>query len=1136
MPKPGKKKGQKQEAPKEEPPKQEPSKVEEEEDVGLGLGGASKRKQKKEKSQQMYEAARQASTSQQASTSREASQTPKPDHESKKAEDPKQIPGQIAEKAEDEDVGLGLGVGSKRKQKKGKSQQVSSDQASSSREQSQAPEEPPKPIVEEITSKVEEVAEDLDGLGLGGAKRKRPKKKKADAAPATMVAAASAGEPAAALEPKATQSYQQIPFTPHPPPGFAPPSASSALPAHSQGWGRGKGRGYPGSAPTVNLPSVGAPSAVPPSAMSSQTPQTPYQPFPQQQTQTYQGPPQQQQQISRPQTSQPQIPKGQFAPASNILCRYKIPAKVPGGHVNGRRIIVVTNYLEMNFKPLSISRYDVSFTPDRPKKMLTQVFKLVKREYFPNEITAFDQVKNCYSLNPLPNFTQGRLNTSVEINDSNGKLMKFEVSIKATGVVELGKIKRHMAERGTSLMQPTEEIQCIDVILRQGTLETYVKAGRQFFKRPTNPVDLGHGFEMWTGLFQSAIFTNRAFINIDVAHKGFPKQQSMIDALKDFNLRADMPIEKQRSYEIDNYLQFIKGLKVVAHLVGNAPSSGQKREFICNGLVDPPGKQKFILTDSAGKQREITVADYFAREKQYRLKFPNLNCVWVGPKDKNIYFPMELLEVAYGQPLARQLDDTQISKMVKEAATPPDRRLQKIIEVISSMNYSRNADFKKFGLEISDKFFEVNAKILEPPSLDIGRGSVIPRNGVWQANSLLKAQALTSWGFIAIETQPNTDFNSVVHMIMSTAKQIGMQVAEPKLRRYDVTLTSLNSVLRGALDNGINLVFVVVSMRGRDHYHKVKQMAEREVGMLTQCIKEATARRMNPMTARNILLKVNSKLMGINQALGDKTLPRCLRDGGVMVVGADVTHPSPDQANIPSIAAVTASIDPKCFSYNIELSIQTPKKEIIVEFEDMILDHLRVYRDRNGQLPRKIFVFRDGVSEGQFAQVMNSELTAVHTAYQRMAGAGKKPEILFLLVQKRHHTRFFNRGDYCKYNVEPGTVVDTEIVHPAELDFYLVSHQAIKGTARPTRYHAVCNDGRIPDDEVEQLTYYLCHLYSRCMRSVSYPAPTYYAHLACLRAKSLTYGQKFNNKDLETRPQRLHVLDKMLQTSRMFYV
>ena len=33
------------------------------------------------------------------------------------------------------------------------------------------------------------------------------------------------------------------------------------------------------------------------------------------------------------------------------------------------------------------------------------------------------------------------------------------------------------------------------------------------------------------------------------------------------------------------------------------------------------------------------------------------------------------------------------------------------------------------------------------------------------------------------------------------------------------------------------------------------------------------------------------------------------------------------------------------------------------------------------------------------------------------------------------------------------------------------------------------------------MTYYLCHLYQRCTKSVSIPAPVYYADLAAYRAK-----------------------------------
>lgn len=62
-----------------------------------------------------------------------------------------------------------------------------------------------------------------------------------------------------------------------------------------------------------------------------------------------------------------------------------------------------------------------------------------------------------------------------------------------------------------------------------------------------------------------------------------------------------------------------------------------------------------------------------------------------------------------------------------------------------------------------------------------------------------------------------------------------------------------------------------------------------------------------------------------------------------------------------------------------------------------------------------------------------------------------------LQVQKRHHTRFFpgktdiGKADRRNNNVPAGTIVDTEIVHPNENHFYLVSHASIQGVAKPTK-------------------------------------------------------------------------------------
>ena len=86
-------------------------------------------------------------------------------------------------------------------------------------------------------------------------------------------------------------------------------------------------------------------------------------------------------------------------------------------------------------------------------------------------------------------------------------------------------------------------------------------------------------------------------------------------------------------------------------------------------------------------------------------------------------------------------------------------------------------------------------------------------------------------------------------------------------------------------------------------------------------------------------------------------------------------------------------------------------------------------------------------------------------------------------------------------NIPPGTTVDTGITHPTEFDFYLCSHAGIQGTSRPSHYHIIWDDNSFTADELQALTYQLCHTYVRCTRSVSVPAPAYYAHLVAFRAR-----------------------------------
>ncbi|MCI03702.1 protein argonaute PNH1-like, partial [Trifolium medium] len=122
----------------------------------------------------------------------------------------------------------------------------------------------------------------------------------------------------------------------------------------------------------------------------------------------------------------------------------------------------------------------------------------------------------------------------------------------------------------------------------------------------------------------------------------------------------------------------------------------------------------------------------------------------------------------------------------------------------------------------------------------------------------------------------------------------------------------------------------------------------------------------------------------------------------------------------------------------------------------------------------------DGVSEGQFYQVLLFELDAIRKACASLE-PGYQPPVTFVVVQKGHHTRLFanNHNDRNSTdrsgNILPGTVVDSKICHPTEFDFYLCSHAGIQGTSRPAHYRVIWDDNNFSADEIQSLTNNLCY-------------------------------------------------------------
>ncbi|KAF8201863.1 ribonuclease H-like domain-containing protein [Mycena galopus ATCC 62051] len=68
-------------------------------------------------------------------------------------------------------------------------------------------------------------------------------------------------------------------------------------------------------------------------------------------------------------------------------------------------------------------------------------------------------------------------------------------------------------------------------------------------------------------------------------------------------------------------------------------------------------------------------------------------------------------------------------------------------------------------------------------------------------------------------------------------------------------------------------------------------------------------------------------------------------------------------------------------------------------------------------------------------------------------------------------------------------------------NFYLQSHVGILGTSRPGHYSVLYDENNLMADTMQALSFALCHVYAASTRSVSIPAPVYYADTVCARAK-----------------------------------
>lgn len=323
-----------------------------------------------------------------------------------------------------------------------------------------------------------------------------------------------------------------------------------------------------------------------------------------------------------------------------------------------------------------------------------------------------------------------------------------------------------------------------------------------------------------------------------------------------------------------------------------------------------------------------------------------------------------------------------------------------------------------------------------------------------------------------------------------------------------------------------SLLFVIMPSSDTSiYYNRVKFVCDVKVGLRNVCvIGQKFAKDRNDQYFANVALKFNLKLGGRNQFLDSSKLG-IIPEGKTMVVGIDVTHPSPGSSkSAPSVAGIVASIDQWLAQWPADLQIQTARQEMVSGLDNMLKSRLRLWAKNNkGTYPENILIYRDGVSEGQYDIVLDQELPLLRKACEETYPATdtKKglPRMSIIIVGKRHNTRFYpTRKEDADRSSNPqnGTVVDRGVTEARNWDFFLQAHAAIQGTARPAHYYTVLDEifrgAKInapfhnAADVLEDLTHNMCYLFGRATKAVSICPAAYYADLVCERARCYLSG------------------------------
>ncbi|KAJ7771728.1 argonaute-like protein [Mycena metata] len=763
-------------------------------------------------------------------------------------------------------------------------------------------------------------------------------------------------------------------------------------------------------------------------------------------------------------------------------------------------VTVITNSFMVKSLPTrTYYQYDV-FTPDDPKtpdpkaQKRQRLMHTLQTEAHPEIFTpraVYDGNRLLYVSHVMPNRTYKVHGSNQKAPDDARGWWKIQITRTVGDPIKpLVGVKKFI-ESGEATAETLTATNLLQLLLSQAKNQASPNTGRAYYIPEGKQPIRGMAVELWRGYFQAVRPTTKGMIvNVDTTVAAMYQAGPLIPICMNVIGVNDVRRLSLRDERAEDFIKIQRHLK--NKLIYVQTRDGQRRTKTVRKIIPAPvGPYKFNAT---------TITEHYQVAYSTTLRYPDTIGICTSGKSApfEVIIPLELCEMVPGQLYKKKLPPDATAAVVGFAALNPAERLKKILpggsgqERSPVQDYSQSEYLIDAGMLVDQQAITLRAHLLKVPPVVYGQGKrVEPRDGAWNVVGcqLNTPKQMVNWGLVNFDKGriSHDTIGKTIKGIVECSQMLGMNVAQPP---NEAVIDGNPHNIRDPILKICRFFKEPANARADEVRTRIKYICDVELGIRSQCLREPKIQRANNQYWNNNSMPV---LGGANSVVESPAFKE-LKSRPFMIIGADVAHPGPG-TNRPSVASVL------------------PRSEIIADLKNMVKLAVQSFGVKHKQGPQAILFFRDGVSEGEFTIVQRDEIREVKVALDEL-WAGMKldpktiPKLTFIVVGKRHHVSFFptNPNDRTvgdkTGNCRAGLAVHEGLANPQFPDFYLQSHAAIKGTSRSAHYTVLQDEifgGNL--NKLQEVSFALCHIYAKATRSVSIPAPVYYADLACARGK-----------------------------------